>query len=233
MDFQPEHKGGGLKPEVMESLSKNRESLRNLAASMFEALSKKDLEEVSSNSGAGIFGRKKLILDFFSKAVVVDIDERFVFYQGNTRALPGTAGDGIKRDTEVLDIFSTSLVLHYLNVADGSPVTGKWISYRELPGGLFYSGTIPSVVSPLTEKYQKNGKAFINKALETGGRIILEYKYGVVIYPFIRFPVMMIFDEKDEEFVAGIRLLFDKNSPHYMNTDVIKMLIVYIVRLLL
>ncbi|MBN2072505.1 MAG: DUF3786 domain-containing protein, partial [Actinobacteria bacterium] len=66
-----------------------------------------------------------------------------------------------------------------------------------------------------------------------GGRISGDHKYGVVIYPFIRFPVMAILDEMDEEFGASIRLLFDKSSQHYMKTDVIKLLLVYMVKLLL
>jgi hypothetical protein len=45
--------------------------------------------------------------------------------------------------------------------------------------------------------------------------------------------VLFIIDEKDKEFDANIRVLFDSSASHYLKTDVIKTLLVYIVKKLL
>src|SRR4030043_19360 len=70
---------------------------------------------------------------------------------------------------EFLDTYSSGLILHYLLNADGSPLTDRWVPYRELPGGLFYWQTIPGVLEPLVKKYESNGSGFLEKALEIGG----------------------------------------------------------------
>ena len=38
--------------------------------------------------------------------------------------------------------------------ADGEPASGNWISYRELPDGMFYFRTIPGVLEPLLDRYE-------------------------------------------------------------------------------
>ena len=30
------------------------------------------------------------------------------------------------------------MFLYYLQTADGSPLKGKWVAFRDLPGGMFY-----------------------------------------------------------------------------------------------
>jgi len=45
--------------------------------------------------------------------------------------------DSQENDKKYLDIFSSVLILHYLLNADGTPLENKWISFRELPDGLF------------------------------------------------------------------------------------------------
>ena len=62
-----------------------------------------------------------------------------------------------------------------------------------------------------------------------GGKRADDFRNGVIIYPFKMFPIVMILDEKDDEFEANVRILFDKSAPHYMKTDVVKTITVYVV----
>jgi hypothetical protein len=130
-------------------------------------------------------------------------------------------------------LFSSTIILHFLLTADGTPLSGEWILYRELPGGLFYASTIPGVLQPLAKKYESSGGKFLGKLLEIGGEKNKNFKFSGLIYPFKKFPVLLIIDEKDEEFDANIRVLFDSSASHYLKTDVIKILLVYIVKKLL
>ncbi len=46
------------------------------------------------------------------------------------------------------------LLLHYLLAADGTPPTGTWIAYRELPDGLFYASAFAArAEEPLTRAF--------------------------------------------------------------------------------
>jgi hypothetical protein len=41
-------------------------------------------------------------------------------------------------DGKPCSTFDQAMLLYYLNCADGAPLAGEWIGYRELPDGAFY-----------------------------------------------------------------------------------------------
>jgi hypothetical protein len=129
-----------------------------------------------------------------------------------------------------LDSFPSSLVLHYLLNAKGTHLTASWISYRELPGGLFYWRTIPEILRSLIRKYENDAEGFLKKTFEIGGEKYTCFKNSSIIHPFKMFPVLMIFDEKNSEFEANIRVLFDGSATDYLKTDAIKLVLTYIVK---
>ena len=162
-------------------------------------------------------------MDFFNNTVQIDINAKTIFLfdcYKNTSVRP-------------LDEFSSSIILHYILNADGSPVKNEWIQYRDLPDGLFYSATIPPVLQQLVTRYRENGKSFVEKILSLGGKRSDFGKYSAIIHPFKRFPMLFILDEADDEFEASVRVLFDSSAPHYMKSDIIKTLVVYVVKKLL
>lgn len=190
---------------------------------LFDELITRDIRSISIYSCSELLDEHRIKLDFFEKKVVVDLHRREVSY------LEKDSEEGSLKVGEFLDIHSSSLILHYLQNADGSPLTGIWIPYRELPGGLFYWQTIPIVLEAAVKKYESNGVGFLKKAYEIGGQKYDKFKFASIIYPFKMFPVLMILEEKDSEFDADARVLFDSSAPHYLKTDVIKLIVVYIV----
>ena len=133
---------------------------------------------------------------------------------------------------EDADVFTATIILHYIITADGEALSGKWISYRELPDGMFYFKTIPGVLGPLLGKYEDSFESLAKKVAEHGGKKNPRFKNGVIIYPFPYFPVMLILEEKDEEFAPDLRVLFDSSASHYMKTDIVKVLMVNTVKTL-
>jgi len=97
---------------------------------------------------------------------------------------------------------------------------------------MFYFRTIPGVLEPVRQKYKNSAKGLIKKTEGSGGHRSSDFKNGGVIYPFKNFPVLMIIDEESEEFDASLRILFDSNGSHYIKTDVVKMIVVYLARIL-
>lgn len=204
-----------------KNLNKNYELFERNYENSFSELINKDLEDIAGKAGARINGNGELVLGFFEKSVLIDLNKSKIFVLNYSKKF------------EPLDLFSSTIILHFLLTADGTPLSGEWILYRELPDGLFYASTIPGVLQPLAKKYESSGGEFLGKLLEIGGEKNKNFKFSGIIYPFKKFPVLFIIDEKDEEFDANIRVLFDSSASHYLKTDVIKTLLVYIVRKLL
>lgn len=232
-----------FKLEINENFNKNYELFKRNYEISFSKLASKNLEEVAENAGAKILNRQKLLLYFFNELIVLDTDKKKVYissdkYTNNTFNI-----DNIKDFNEIktffdlnlkkfnqLDLFSSSIILHYLLTADGTPLSGEWILYRELPDGLFYSTTIPAVLEPITIKYGNSGEKFLERIFELGGQKCKNFKFSGLLYPFKKFPILFILEEKDEEFDAIIRALFDKSASHYLKSDIIKTLLVHTVK---
>lgn len=208
--------GINLEPQLLENLNKNKKVLENTYNSLFDRISKKDISKISKQSKSEVFEKNKLKLSFFLKKIVLDLDEKKVYYFNSF----------LKGKKEYLDIFSSSLVLHYLENASGTPTSGKWIPYRELPGGLFYADTIPKVLEPVVRIYGRNGSEFLRKGEKIGGKICKDFEYGLIIYPFEMTPILFVLYERDLEFEADLKVFFDPSVSFYLKTDVIKILIV-------
>jgi len=214
-----------LNPEISENLFKNYQLFGKNYQNYFFELSRRNIMDISLNSNSEIIDGNKIILDYFDKKVVVDLNKKAVFYIKVT----GSNYKDFLKESEV-DLFSSSIILHFLLNADGAAITGKWISYMELPDGLFYSRTIPEVLKPLINKFENNGKLFLRRAIQMGGIPGSSFKFSAVIYPFKNFPVLIVFEEKSEEFDADARILFDRSASHYLKTDIIKTMVVLIIK---
>lgn len=209
-----------LSSEIAGDLSKGRENFVKIYNKMFEELISRDIDSISNQTNSELIGSKRIKLSFFKKEIVVDLNKRKIYFLKSR---------GVDKE-ESVDTYSSSLILHYLLNADGTPPGNNWISFRELPGGLFYWKTIPKVLEPLIKKYESNGDGFLKKTFEIGGEKYAGFKFSSIIYPFRMFPVLIILDEKDEEFDANIRVLFNSSAHHYLKTDVIKLIIVYMIK---
>lgn len=206
--------------ELAGNLNKGRENFMGIYNKMFEELTGRDIANVLRYTGSWLKSSERIKLSFFEREIIVDLSKKEIYYFKSSKT----------RGEEPLDEYSSSLVLHYLLNADGTPLTTSWVSYRELPGGLFYWQTIPKVLEPLIKKHEDDGEGFLKKTFKIGGERYAGFKFASIIFPFKMFPVLMILDEKSTEFEANIRILFDSSAPHYLKTDVIKLIIAYIVK---
>jgi hypothetical protein len=125
-----------------------------------------------------------------------------------------------------IDLFSLKvLALRYISKADGYPITGEWISYRDLPGGRFYAATIaPTIEEPLARTFGAERGSFSEIAPRLGGE---KSDYGdesFIFFPLPRVPLLVVLHWGDEEFSPSSRLLFDRCCSHYLNTDDLKVM---------
>lgn len=210
---------------ISKNLEGNRQTLDRICADLFEKLKNGDISDTALKSGAAVPEPQRLVLSFFGNEVIVDLESTSVYYKG------GATGNG-RQSPKKLDVFSSAIILHYLINADGTDLCGEWISYRELPDGMFYFRTIPGVLEPVLAKYKNSAGDLVKRIKGSGGHRSGDFNNGAVIYPFVNFPVLVIMDEESEEFEASLRILFDRNGSHYVKTDVVKMILVYLVKIL-
>jgi len=215
-----------IDPKTLDSFDGNLKMLERVCAASFTLLKKRDLADIAVNSGSQIENGKKLLIKYFGEKIVIDIGPEKVYYL--ERQKDSKDPDGPVR----VDVFSSSIILHYLNNTDGTNLSGKWIAYRELPDGMFYFRTIPGVLGSLVKKYENSSGDLIKTVEKHGGKKSPDFTNGAIIYPFPYFPILIILEEKSDEFEAAARVLFDSNSCHYIKTDIIKMILVYMARLL-
>ncbi len=160
---------------------------------------------VGSRSGTGYsYQREAFIVPFFGDAYEV------LFPRGEVAGPGGTAA----AEKEAL------IILHYLINADGAEVRGQWVAYRDLPGARYHEPAFVAEVErplslglagklePLRRWAEKEARL-----LDLPGDVALAWD----VLP--RVPLLLIFNEADEEFPASARMLFDVTAPNYLPTE--------------
>jgi len=112
------------------------------------------------------------------------------------------------------------LFLHYLMRADGSPLTGKWVGYKDIPGGLLYASVFARrVTEPLVRKFGKSAEGFKEIGVKLGGIPAEVGDASFILEIFSCIPFQYVLWEGDEEFPPTVQLLFDASVDHYLSLE--------------
>ena len=112
------------------------------------------------------------------------------------------------------------LLLHYLARADGTHVTGKWVGYKDIPGGLLYASVFERrVTNPLAKKFGNSKKVFAQAGLKMGGRPVEIGDTSFILQAFPFVPLQYVLWEGDDEFPPKVQLLFDSSVDHYLSLE--------------
>jgi hypothetical protein len=118
------------------------------------------------------------------------------------------------------DIASRILLLHYLITADGTPTRDRWISFRNLPGGLGYDAAFQQRANlRLSHTFETNRVAFETAARALAGERL---SFGDASFLFRLLPrvwLAVVLNLADEEFPADANILFDAAVSHYLPTE--------------
>ncbi|MFY9114038.1 MAG: DUF3786 domain-containing protein [Dethiobacteria bacterium] len=122
---------------------------------------------------------------------------------------------------EKAPLYQTIIILHYLNTADGTPLAGRWISFRELPGGQIYAEPFRKrAMTPFLNAFGDSAAAFVRAASNLGGFPHARTGKNSMVIPVLpRVPVNLILHEGDEEFPAAANILFDAHAASYLPTE--------------
>ncbi len=121
---------------------------------------------------------------------------------------------------ESLNTFDLTMLAYYFDICDGTPMTGEWIAFNQIPGGLFYAQAFQSYTGDeLAKVFKNNSEAFIDANLRLQGRreFFGNISFSYQVLP--RVPVMVVCWLGDEDFPSSYRILFDANAHHHLVTD--------------
>lgn len=121
---------------------------------------------------------------------------------------------------ESLNTFDLTMLAYYFDVSDGAPITGEWIAFNQIPGGLFYAQAFQGYSgNELAKVFGNDSEAFIDANEKLNGRreFFGNLAYSYQILP--RVPIMVVCWLGDEDFPPSYRMLFDSNAHHHLVTD--------------
>jgi hypothetical protein len=122
-------------------------------------------------------------------------------------------------------LMGISVVLcKYLLLCPDIPSLDKeWVSYRD------FKDTAPLVHSFVNHTERPIARNFSNRledltaaCKQLGGRdpgLDLNYQLIMKLYPLPKVPVLLLFDDMDEEFPAQCKVLFERRSEHYLDPE--------------
>lgn len=120
-----------------------------------------------------------------------------------------------------LPSFHHAMVMYYFDSPEAVAVTGKWISFADLPDGRVYDSAFQGNTGNLLVKTFGLDLESLRKACENLKGVALS-GYGeaaYVIRALPRIPVLVNYWQGDEDFPSTCKLLFDETVSHYLPTE--------------
>jgi hypothetical protein len=131
--------------------------------------------------------------------------------------------------------FTQALILTYLVTADGTPPSGRWIGYRDLPDGMFYAQAFRGYAElRLARELGDEGFGRYRAAAAALGGTPIEIGdagHAFAVLPRVRLGA--VYWLGDEDFPSRTSILFEDTAPHYMSTDGLAVLGSHLVNALL
>ncbi len=181
-----------------------REKMIAKVAAQREELRQRDPREFAARGGAE-FSDGVLRVKFYGEAHVITFPELEVRVEATNKPC------GLNR---------SSMFSYYFLTADGAPLAGKWLAFRELPGGMFYHQAYQGYSGDRLAKAIDNHAGVFERAAKNLNGMKLDL--GDAAFAFDALPrvrVAAVYHAGDEDFPASANVLFDASASHYLPTD--------------
>ena len=181
-----------------------REKMVAQVASLRAALRERDPRDLAWRCGAE-FQDGFLRIQFYGEPHIVTFPDLEVSVEATKKACA---------------LNRTAMFLYYLQTADGSPHKGKWVAFRDLPGGMFYHQAYQGYSGDRLAKVIDNRIGVFERAAKNLGGMKLDL--GDAAFAFDALPrvrVAAVYYAGDEDFPATANVLFDESASHYLPTD--------------
>jgi len=172
-----------------------------------------DLEQQCRNSGAKYLAVGKtsaVIIDYLGQSYRISMPDAVISREGSPEPVP---------------LRDQLLILHYFIRAQGTPLSGKLITYKELPEGLNYFPTFAQrAIKPLVNHFGSQPRRLVETARSLGGQESDIGDAAVVINAFSWVPLTLVVWQGDAELSPEGSIMFDSTIKDYLHTEDIHVL---------
>jgi Domain of unknown function (DUF3786) len=132
----------------------------------------------------------------------------------------------VRRQTrEPIPLAEKIIVLHYLLTARGESVGNNFVTFREVPGGVFYyPAFLKRARDPLVRIFGGEPEQLLRCSRHLGAESANLGDASVRLVPLPRVPLTLVLWKGDEEFAPEATVLFDRSVGSYLPPEDIAML---------
>jgi len=172
-----------------------------------ESLAKTDFIQLQQNAGfSQNSSATSMIVPFLNR----------VFRIG----LPSFEFTDFESESKEVPIQEQVLILHYLKSEAFPSPTGRWVSYREIPGATFYySAFLSRAVDPLKKVFGQNPDGLKKAAERLHGKQADTGDAAYEFYPFPKIPLMMTIWAGDDDFPPEANIVFDETIGKILSPE--------------
>lgn len=178
----------------------------------------------SMHYSAGIFASRDPVSMALNSGAHYDPDHSLFLLKSFGRELTVSYPEGriYFKDTSHSPPFNWCLPLvNYLTRADGTALSGRLISYRELENGhVFYPAFRREAINRISAWLGGKSLDLLAAAVkDLGGEITGGADLGCKLHVFPCFPVVLKLWFPDDEMGGSANILFDSSANHYLHTE--------------
>lgn len=119
-----------------------------------------------------------------------------------------------------LSEFQQMLILYYFATADGTALTGKFVSFADLPGGRIYAQAFQGYSgNEVVKIFGENLDAFKEACLQANGQPVALADAAYVFQVLPQVSAQFVYWLGDEEFPSSCKILFDAAATHNLPID--------------
>ena len=123
------------------------------------------------------------------------------------------------RDDPLPD-FQLAMLLYYLVTADGTPLSGRWVSFADLPDGRMYNAAFQGYSGDeIAKTFGLDLDGFMTACEIAGGKSMDVGSASFIFQPLPHVPLMLTYWQGDEDFPSSCKVLFDESASHYLPID--------------
>lgn len=126
----------------------------------------------------------------------------------------------VLRDKTKTGDYLSILILHYLTGVKNIPLSGKMLSFKDIPSGRFYFPAFRQrSLQPLLEVFGNRPEYLFDAGKALEAESIAQGDAGITVKVFPKLPLSLVIWKGDEELPAEATILFDATAPQILPTE--------------